>query len=48
MTDDLPNYDAWLEPPDDDSPDCECDDRGCHLCDEHEAYLLYISTDPRV
>ncbi len=49
MSYDLPNYDAWLEGPyTDDSPECECDDRGCHLCDKHEAYLYHISTDPRV
>jgi len=49
MSYDLPGYDAWLESPYTDAPDaCECDDRGCHLCDEHEAYLYHISTDPRV
>jgi len=43
------NYDAWLESPYTDAPDaCECENRGCHLCDLLMAEDYHWSTDPRV
>ena len=50
MGDPWATYDAWLEAPYTMAPDAceECDDEGCHLCDEQIADDLSWSTDPRV